>query len=130
MDIYKKLPQDIKNKLFMYFEHPIVTLLNKENYFWVKNKLRCPPILSFKKRFYWAWIVYHPLTTRRQRCGCYWYEQHQCLCDDMELEELEGWDPAVKATPLMQALDKAAVMKNLRKRVYAICLMDMLVLKN
>ena len=28
-------------------------------------------------------------------------------------KELEGWDPAVEATPLMQAIDKETVMREI-----------------
>ena len=119
MDIYKRLPSDIKSKIFIYFEHPIVTLLNQENYIWVMNNLKYPPILSTKQRFNWAWTLYHPLTTSRKRCGCYWYEQHLVCCDGLEEEELEGWDPAVKATPLMQALNKNCIMHEIKRKLTA-----------
>ena len=115
MEIYQQLPTDIKNKIFMYFEHPIVTLLNRENYDWVMNTLKCPPILSAEQRFKWVWILHNPLTHSRKRCGCYWYEQHLVVCEFMEEEELEGWDPAVEATPLMQAIDKETVMREIRE---------------
>ena len=119
MDIYKRLPADIKSKIFMYFEHPIVTLLNQENYIWIMNKLKSPPILSTMQRFNWAWILYHPLIRTRKRCGCYWYEQHLICCDGLEFEELEDWDPAVKATPLMQALNKRSIMHEIKRTLTA-----------
>ena len=34
----------------------------------------------------------------------------------MEEEELEGWDPAVEATPLMQAIEKETVMREIREK--------------
>ena len=115
MDIYNRLPEDIQHKMFIYFRHPIAQQLH--NYPWVIPQVikQWPSVPTTKYRISLAKMVANPIISRK-RCGCIYYEQHQVCCNDLPEEELDSWDPVVRATPIQQAILKSNVCSELRKK--------------
>ena len=112
MEIYDRLPSDIQRKMFQYFRHPIAQQLH--NYPWVIPQIinQWPPPPTTADRIAMARLVMqsHP----RQRCGCCrYYEQHQVCCNYLLEEELDTWDPVIKATPIQQAIQKCNLLENI-----------------
>ena len=115
MDIYGQLPYDIKREIIKYFRHPTAQALHDDP--WIIREIvwgwpRCP---TTKHRIRFAQMIYN--SKCRQRCGCRYYEQHQVCCDGLEFEELDSWDPAVRSTPIMQAIQKSNICYELLKKV-------------
>ena len=112
MEIYYRLPSDIQQKMFKYFRHPIAQQLH--NYPWVIPQIinSWPPPPTTKYRLALARMVMNP-NPSQQRCGCRYYEQHQVCCNDIPEEELEDWDPLVKATPIQQAIQKSKYINSI-----------------
>ena len=115
MEIYERLPFDIQRKMFQYFRHPIAQQLH--NYPWVIPQIiyQWPPPPTTKYRIALAKMLANP-THRRHRCGCIYYEQHQVCCEDIPEEELDSWDPVVRATPIQQAIRKSNVCYQIKKK--------------
>ena len=117
MEIYNKLPEDIQHKMFIYFRHPIAQQLHK--YPWVIpqviNQWPSPPTTRY--RIVLAKMVTNSSGVRQKRCGCIYYEQHQVCCDNIPEEELDSWDPVVRATPIQQAILKSNVCSELKKKL-------------
>ena len=115
MDIYERLPLDIQRKMFQYFRHPIAQQLH--NYPWVIPQIiyQWTPPPTTRYRIALAKMLANP-TGIRHRCGCIYYEQHQVCCNDIPEEELDSWDPVVRATPIQQAIWKSNICYQIKKK--------------
>ena len=115
MDIYYRLPENIQHKIFMHFRHPIAQQLHDNPWIIPKiiNKWPAPPTTEYRLAL--AKMVNNPYP--RKRCGCIYYEQHQVCCNDIPEEELDTWDPVVRATPIQQAIWKNNVCSELKEKV-------------
>ena len=115
MEIYDQLPYDIKREIIQYFRHPTAQALHDDP--WIIREIvwgwpRCP---TTKYRIRLAQMICN--SRCRKRCGCCYYEQHQVCCDGLEFEDLDTWDPAVRSTPIMQAIQKSNLCHELIKKV-------------
>ena len=115
MEIYERLPYDVKREIIKYFRHPIAQKLH--DYPWVIPQViyQWPPPPTTEYRISLARMVNNP-GPGRHRCGCRYYEQHQVCCNDVEEEELDSWDPVVRQTPIQQALQKSNLMWEIKGR--------------
>ena len=112
MDIYQRLPKDIRQKIFRYFRHPFAQELHINP--WIISKIinKWAPPQTPRQRIATAKMVMSAHSSKR--CGCIYYEQHQVCCNDIPEEELDTWDPIIKATPIQQAIQKALVLNSIR----------------
>ena len=115
MDIYERLPYDVKREIIKYFRHPFAQALH--DYPWIireiKNQWPAPPTTT--KRIALARMVMNP--GPRKRCGCIYWEQHAVCCKYMDEEDLDTWDPLVRSTPIMQAIHKTKICDELKKKL-------------
>ena len=117
MDIYNRLPEDIQQKMFIYFRHPIAQQLH--DYPWVIPQIinNWPPPPTTKYRIALAKMVAAPIKSRK-RCGCIYYEQHQVCCNYLPEEKLDSWDPVVHTTPIQQAIQKSNMCFELKNSIH------------
>ena len=116
MDIYWKLPYDIRSKIFMHFRHPVACLLNAYPWVFAEIYLQWPAPITTERRIDIAKMINDPRAAHfRQRCGCTYYEQHQVCCNDIPEEELETWDPVIHQTYIQQAIQKHNMLTQLLK---------------
>lgn len=121
MDIYYKLPTDIQSKICFYFRHPNAQMI-QDNKWHVKAIINhYPQIPTIENRLRYAFCIYARQRycggRSRKPCGCIWWEQHEVYCNDIEPEDLEFWDPAIKSTPLIQAIEKSNVCYELKQKI-------------
>ena len=113
MEIYDRLPYDVKREIVRYFRHPLAQALH--DYPWVIPQIinQWPPPPTTEYRIKIAKMVNNPKCLRR--CGCIYYEQHQVCCEDLPEEQLDSWDPVVRSTPIMQGIEKMRMCDEILK---------------